>query len=192
MSESTPKNDDTDRVVKSEAASENPPKPRRGRPRVIDSSFDAAIKVFFDPSTSRRTIIKYLRMGRAARVLNDGPEFEYLIGNEETGEEPWFEIMAELGQIEDDETLRELASEICRLKLKTKDAVPALRRVRLGGAARGNPDALAGEIAEVIRNYRIRYDMTPGLIREAPRIVRLSFAEDETGEVDDLAEEGGR
>jgi hypothetical protein len=141
----------------SESAPETPPKPRRGRPRATPPEFDYFMARLGDDDKSRRTIVKRFHLSRAARVLEDEERFAYIVGSGK----PRMDILAELGRIENDATLMEIADYICRHKMKTKDAITAIRRYRLGQSAPGNGLTLADEIIRTINSYRHRHPNTP-------------------------------
>jgi hypothetical protein len=140
----------------SEAAPETPPKPRRGRPRATPPEFDYFMARLGDDDKSRRTIVKRFHLSRAASVLEDEERFGYIVGSDK----PRMDILAELGRIENDETLMEIADCICSRKMKTKDAITAIRWYRLGQSASGNALMLAGEIIRAIDAYRYRHPDT--------------------------------
>jgi hypothetical protein len=144
---------------KSEAASETPTGARQGRPRVTPPEWDHFLMGMYG-NLSRRTRVKRFYSTKALGVLDMGGEFTYVTGDEETGANPRFEILAELGQLSDPATIREAATYICKRRLKVKDAVLLIRMVRNGGAAPGDAAALAVEIARVVRNYKLRHPKT--------------------------------
>jgi hypothetical protein len=185
MSDPTPPADALD-AADLEAASEKPPKRNRGRPRVTSPDWDA-IASYSSANKSRRTIIKYSYMARAANVLEqtEGQDFGYLIGPGKIRSE----IRAELGQLDDDERIREAAAVICEGKVKAKDAVARIRAWRNGKASPGDTYALAAEITRVIRSYNVRHPgTTPEQVRVALQLVGLDLAENEDESGDDLDE----
>ena len=74
--------DDPNGDGNSEAASEKPPKPRRGRPRVTPPEWDEAAWRFGFGQRSRKTIRKRFLAIEALRVLEkaEGQDFRYLTG----------------------------------------------------------------------------------------------------------------
>ena len=148
-----------------EAAPENPPKRKRGRPRITSPGWDSMAPIFFGRK-SPRTYRNNSHAQRAIEVLTNttDPGFAYLIGETYTRRG----ILAELGQLSDDDEIREAAIAICEHKLKTKDAITLLRRSRNGKSAPGDTVALAEEIGRVIRSYKLRHpDVTSEQVRSA-------------------------
>jgi hypothetical protein len=97
------------------------------------------------------------------------------------------EVLAELGQIDDPAQLLEAATEICKSRMKVKDAVAILRTMRNGGAAPGDVGVLAAEIVRVIRGYKVRHpSTTEDEIRGALDIAGLDYP----SEADGLDDEG--
>ena len=142
-----------------EAAPETPDGPRRGRPRVTPPEWDDLMEQS-EGNLSRRSHVKRFHMMTAIGVLDIGGEFTYVTGDEATGANPRYEILAELGQLADPATIREVAAQVCKRRIKVKDAIALIRTFRNGRAAPGDADALAGEIARVVRNYKLRHPET--------------------------------
>ena len=116
-----------------------------------------------------------------------GQDFSYLLGEKFTR----WDILTELGLLDDDEQIREAAVEICQQKLKTKDAVVIIRRWRNGKTAPCDTTALANEITQAIQNYKVRHpDTTPEQVCSALWIVEQQFTKQDEGlcEGDDLYE----
>lgn len=158
----------------SEAASEKQVERRRGRPRVTSPDFDNTALPFYRHKT-RRTYRKRFHAERAIAVLlkTERPDFSYLLGETFTR----WEILTELGQLEDEGCIHETAVTICNLRLKTKEAVALIRRWRSGKSAPGDTAALGNEIIRVIRIYKLRHrDMTSEQVQAA-----LWHAEQEFG-----------
>jgi hypothetical protein len=151
-----------------EKISKNP----RGRPRLIHSKeLRDVIRFAANPGTCERTLQNKLYQLRAMQVLNldvDDPPLAYLwiwglphIPNPGDHRAKWT-ILAELGRIEDDDDLRAIAAQVCELKLKTSDAVAAIRRVRLGKAAKSDVPALTNALIRTINQYLVRCPDTTG------------------------------
>jgi hypothetical protein len=81
-------------------------------------------------------------------------------------------ILAALGRIEDDETLRKVARDICRRRPKVKDAITRIRHYRTGHTPRATVHQLAGQIVATIQQYADRHTDTEAIIAEALRLVR--------------------
>src|ERR1051326_8532599 len=85
-------------------------------------------------------------------------------------------ILAELGRIEDEETLRAAARRMCQLRPKAREAMVMIRRFRLGGAKPGDALELANAVIATINDYMRR---RPGLsaddIRDAIRTVEANI-----------------
>jgi hypothetical protein len=116
----------------SEAASE---KRKRGRPAVFDEEYLRIHRSAF-PGLSRRGMLNACYRTRAINLLEDHPEFAWLVDPEamKRGEPGAWQpdILAELGRIEDDELLAFQALVLCKEKPSVKAAVAQLRRSRLG------------------------------------------------------------
>ena len=113
---------------------------------------------------TRRTVVKQWYMARAANVLEkfEGNDFGYLIGPSNLRSE----ILAELGQLDDDDRILEAAACVCENKVKAKDAVAMIRAWRNGKTSPGDSDVLANEITTLIRSYPVRH---PGVTYEQDR-----------------------
>ncbi len=163
---------------------ENFSKSRTGRPRVIQG---AELKSVVDlatgnPNASERTRQNKFYQLRAMNLLDlsldDGAEYLY----------PWiwgrphepkpgdhkvrWTILAELGRIEDAETMRAVAARICELKPPTREALRMIRRFRIGGAKPGDSLELANELIATINDYMNRrpgltFDDVRGALRTA-------------------------
>jgi hypothetical protein len=185
MSNSIPRSDDADNAD-SEAASEKPPMRKRGRPRATPQEWDAFAGGMFGDKT-RRTQIKRFHASRALALLEHikGQDFGYV-------NDHW-EILAELGQLDDDERIVEAATDICEHKVKAKDAVQMIRNWRTGKTAPADPDALAKEITRLIGNYQIRHPgMSPRQVRDAlvQVLIECDENQDEADQHDDLGATG--
>jgi hypothetical protein len=133
---------------------------KRGRPKVFSDDYmrlNEAAGLFLDVKSTRgRQDIAYRLC--AVHVLGDDPErFGWLCDLEgmERGEKKAWKptILSELGRIPNDEELKEVASEICRIKPKTKDAVTMIRRYRTGKTAPTNVLDLTLKITRTIDEY---------------------------------------
>jgi hypothetical protein len=122
--------------------------------------------------------VKHYFVGRAASVLGlgkpEGKEFEHLSRNMNN------ELLAELGRL-DDEIMRGAAAEICRLEMKSKDAVLALRAWR-GKSTPPNEIFLAVKIAKAIDDYAARHPgMSSDQIGSALSRVQREYARTDDG-----------
>ena len=159
----------------SEAASENPPKRKRGRPRIMPRDWDEKAAHAYG-QRHPRTYLKrhYAHLAKVALSKSADQDFSYLF--DETGCK--WDLLSELGQLHDDERIREAAIVICEYELKSKEAIPLLRRWRTGKSVPGNTTSLVNEIAKVIRYYKLSHpDMTDQQVRSALWRVCEEFGE---------------
>lgn len=89
----------------------------------------------------------YMLMARVALGNGDEPEFTYLVGKKDAGRTV---ILTELGKFDDRETIRKLAADICRVKMKTAEAVERLRQLRA--------TAKTATVAELAHNLALCFD----------------------------------
>ncbi len=167
--------DDPNGDGNTEAASENPTKGKRGRPRIMPREWDQMAAGAYGDRHPRTYLKRHYAL-LAIEALNKtaDQDFSYLVGKTF---KRW-EILTELGQLQDDDEIRETAIAICEHKLKSKEAVTLLRRWRNGKSASGDLTALAEEIAKVIRYYKLRYpDTTDQQVRSALWHVGEEFGE---------------
>jgi hypothetical protein len=170
-----------------EAAAENPSKRGRGRPKATPPEWDAIASAAYSrlhPRTHRKRFHAF----RAIEALGKtaAQDFPYLLGKRER-----WDILTELGLLDDNEQIREAAVEICEQKLNTKDAVVIIRRWRNGKRAPCDTKVLANEIAKAIRTYKVRHpDTSSEQVCSALWTVEQQFAEHEECpcEGDDLCE----
>jgi hypothetical protein len=94
---------------------------------------------------------------RAVVLVMDEPEFRWLF-DAETGT-CRNTILAELGRIQNDELLLEMAREVCRRKPKSREAVAAIRRFR-GVRDEPNSRKLMVKLIKTIDEYLKRYPGT--------------------------------
>jgi hypothetical protein len=158
---------------------------KRGRPPAFKAEQMAIITQLFPEVHSRRGRVNALYRTHAMDLLKQR-RFRWLMDMEglAAGKDTWKpSILAELGRIADDRTLRAFAARICQLKPKTHEAVAMIRRARLNGASKpATVGALVHELGRTIDDYRTRHpDLTW-------RQVRAAFGE--VGELIDIAEQG--
>ena len=151
----------------SEAASKN--RRRRGRPRVLAPEYLQALQHLFPDIQSRRHLQDVACRQRALALLTDDPACRWLCDPEamQRGQpsgplqKSWRPgILAELGRIPDDEDLKALAGEICKVKPRTKDAVLLIRRWRKGKESPGDATSLAASVVRCIDDYLKRHPGT--------------------------------
>lgn len=152
-------------VADMEAAAKTPTGRGRGRPRATPREWDD-FAAATESDKSRRTHVKRFRAAMAVGILSQeaGDEFSHILGP--SG--PRWEVLAELGRLEDPDRILEAARGICIQKLRAKDAVVLIRRWRLGKAAPATALGLAAEITRTIECYRLRHpDATAALVVRA-------------------------
>ena len=126
----------------SENFSENQ-KPKRGRPRLVNSKLEDVYRSDCGSFTSARTVQNTHYRIRALTALGlfsePFPEaFRWLcdpskqMKGQSARQGFRRTILSELGRFADDEVLRAYAELICTLKPKTQDAIQMLRRWRVG------------------------------------------------------------
>jgi hypothetical protein len=112
----------------------------------------------------------YDRRVRALGLLCDDLAFRWLCDGKAmtAGGAKWKPaILTELGRIDDEDDLREVARQLCELKPKTKDAIAAVRRWRLG--KKSGMDAAAALRRAVVRPINrslLVGELTPGEVME--------------------------
>lgn len=147
----------------SEAASKN-----RGRPRLLDSHYEKTWSQLWGPDLSRKTIQERYYAMRAVNTLGgmDGRTERYprLFP---TAEAFQWTLLAELGRLEDDETLREFARQFCETSLSVKGAVARIRAYRTGKGPTPDLTRLAGLLAGVVDQYRSSTGCTWQLVLSA-------------------------
>jgi hypothetical protein len=148
---------------------ESSEKPKRGRPRVIPADWERALTptgIFIDCNSDRAKQNIFYR-SQALRVLGYGkdPMFSWLADIEgmRTNEPKSLRssILAELGRIQDEETLRAVALQICELKPKARDASAMIRDARRGKPTVVNADEIADELINCVNSLMRRKRATP-------------------------------
>jgi hypothetical protein len=95
--------------------------------------------------------------------LSIRPDFKWLYDETLKGKSRRYgkaTILAQLGRIGNDQLIKKVARELCKLEPRTKDAVVLIRQLRSGGVKEGDTKQLTQEIAKTILQYRIRYPKT--------------------------------
>jgi|TARA_B100001964_G_C14051899_1_gene517404 hypothetical protein len=138
----------------SEAVSE---KRKRGRPPTFTPEYRALMKAFFPDVQTRRGMTNVLYQQQALGLLRDDARFKWLVDKDKmiAGEPNAWKpsILAELGRISDEETLKVVALRVCEVKPKTKDAIAEIRRFRTGKTAAGNASDLYSALATRMNDY---------------------------------------
>jgi hypothetical protein len=142
----------------SEAASENLPKRKRGRPRVIPVEWDFLAQTSGLIHKTHKTVVKRFHAMQVSAVLSEAgsEKFKYLIGPDRA---PW-EILTELSRFRDHKTMLLVATEICEHEMTAEDARLVCRRWRNGKTTSDHTDVLAKKIERVIRSYKLRHGDT--------------------------------
>ncbi len=141
-------------------------KRKRGRPRLMQPEFENSIRMDM-PYSDIRTIQNNDYEARAGMILGISPDnppdypFSWLcdFGKIEFGKSQRRAyrktILSELGRIEQVKNLIEAATEICRLKPKTQDAVKMIRGWRLRRPVVS--ETLESTLRIAIKNYRKKH-----------------------------------
>lgn len=143
----------------SEAAS------KKGRPR-IDDEYLKVLATTFPNVTTRRGLQNKNYAFNVWKILDLTPneDFTWLLDKAAGhANKPHFckwSVLAELGRINDQEVVMDLARQLCRLKPSVKESVAIVRRFRLGKCGDGDAEALMKEILRAVDRYRERFPMT--------------------------------
>ncbi len=92
-----------------------------------------------------KTIARQVHRQRAASLLSKLPTCKWVIHNSD--------VLDELGRIESDHALIEIAKRICQIKPSTIEAIEMVRRHR-------EFDQLADELVHLVNDYRKRHPST--------------------------------
>jgi hypothetical protein len=140
----------------SENVSENPGKPKRGRPPSRDANALSMLRSWFPEIRTRRGQQNRWHALHALTVLDYDPAFRWLVPSEEAihrGEGGIrFSVLNELGRIADDGELRDVAAVVCERQMKTREAVAFVRRCRVG-ARPGGAIALTNAVIGCVNAY---------------------------------------
>ena len=107
---------------------------------------------------------------RAVTLLMDDPAFAWLANKpamEARAPNAWKpSILTELGRIDNDEHLRVMARELCRIKPKAHTGVLIVRRYRMGLMGKemdkeGSYDGVIDALCDALDDYLRRYPKTP-------------------------------
>ena len=139
-------------------------KKKRGRPKIVP---EWEIKLWEKMSafdTARSYQNKHYLL-EAMNALEYDPEFAWLLPAEAEIKAGRAKIrnaiMYELGRLQDRDVIRAVASRVCELKQKSKDAVAMIRRFRLGRGAKPDFIDLYMHIANALDDYLIGHPSTP-------------------------------
>lgn len=140
---------------------ENISKKKRGRPLSVfhDEENRRQVASIFREGKGARTLVNRVYFTRAMQALGFGKEAEFFyLGNTETDRFRMV-ILTELGRINDPELIRNLARDICRVKMKTAEAVAALRK-RRAAAKPVTADDLVHALAMNLDRWLVREGAT--------------------------------
>lgn len=158
-----------------------------GRPKRITSELRRVVDFAVgNPNATERTRHNKLFQMRAMNALGldvDNPPAAYLwiwgrphVPRHGDHKVKWT-VLAELGRIEDDDTLRAVAARVCELKPKTREAVQMIRRFRVG-LPQGSALDLANAVIKAINDYMNSHGgLTPDDIRDALRTAEGNIKE---------------
>src|SRR5262245_22727326 len=141
-------------------------KPLRGRPRVMTRVDRLMLENINGNAKSERSLQNTHYRIRAMAFLRDDDRFKWLF-DEEAG--TWQRgILAELGRLQDGETIKAYAARICELKPKTKDAIVMLRRARIGKSPKASSIELLAHLERSLNAYiEAHPEVTPEQMIEA-------------------------
>ena len=139
-------------------------KKKRGRPKIVPDWETDLVKNMHDGDTVRSDQNNYYLL-EAMNALDFDPEFAWLLpahAEIKAGRATIRKtIMYELGRLQDAEVIRAVASRVCELKQKSKDAVAMIRRFRLGRGAKPDFIDLYMHIVNALDDYLIGHPSTP-------------------------------
>lgn len=119
------------------------PKRKPGRPRLVDAASEATLRQLFPELNTKMTLHNRYYAAHTVVVLGmteeEYDERLYYLVNPEDGRSRQT-IMAELGRIEDEDLMREVAMYICEHRIATGRAIDGIRVLRGVRKAAPNPD----------------------------------------------------
>jgi hypothetical protein len=152
----------------------------RGRPRVFDEGLEKVYRTECGSYASKRTaqnVHYYLRALTTLGFLSEPfpAHLRWLCDPAKQGIKGQSDrrgfrksVLAELGRIEDVESMDAVAQQICEIQPKTRHAIAMIRRVRTGGAKPGDTLQLGNALIKVLNDYRQRHPATTdNQVREA-------------------------
>jgi hypothetical protein len=142
----------------SETVSEKPEAPRRGRPPVMDPEWVKETGWIFSAIKTQRGLHNYWYGQRAAKLLRKHhPRYSWLVGTEEESRDgvrpDRLTILAELGRIEDDESLLLVAGDICCRKPTAAEATRLIRHYRLDRKPGNAVKEVTGIVCKAVNSY---------------------------------------
>ena len=138
---------------------ENISENRRGRPLAMTVEQESVLAAcgVFDRCFTRRSKMNVFYRQRALGVLDKDYKWlfdaEKIMGSTDSDKHWQPTILVELGRIDDEETMRAVAAQICEMKPKTTVAVQMIRRFRVGGLPVADSLQLANAIIRTINEY---------------------------------------
>jgi len=176
-----------------ERVSENRVKPKRGRPPLLSDDELALLRACFPNHTTRRSLEDVHYRCRAQGLVDDGSgRFLWLVDPEAcmAGRRGGYKaaILTELGRIDDDNTLLDVAAQLCKSRPTAGEAVRLIRRLRTSRPGEAAAVGLAGAMARAIDDYRARY---PGLTMQQVRGA-IAIVGQATDVIDDAIEKTRR
>jgi hypothetical protein len=130
-------------------------KPKRGRPYLFftDANDKRECKKHYPDVRTDRTLVNRLYSDRALSVLGDGHKPEFLWLADAKTDRFKHTILTELGRVDEDEEIRDLAMELCERKLKTAAAI-ALIRTRRGVLKPATQQGITDSLRVSINRWR--------------------------------------
>lgn len=150
----------------SETVADNHPNTKRGRPQRFTKASMDCFRGLFPETKSQRGIMDMAYRIEAIRVLTKDDKddrFHWLVDKAACirGEDAWKPtILTELGRIEDEQVMKEIALRICELKPRNKEAVAIIRRYRSKDQGEGNCPAITNCIIGAVNAYLQRHPAT--------------------------------
>lgn len=148
-------------------------RPKRGRPYLLfdDANDKREWMKVNDDVRSERTVVNRVYYWHALSVLGDGPEFLWLADAKASRFK--HTILTELGRVDDDQELRDLARHLCEMQLNTSESVSFIRECR--GVSK---PASADRLESVLRSGIDRWlDDANGAPEQAVDVLRNLLAE---------------
>jgi hypothetical protein len=142
-------------------------KPRRGRPPVMNPELEKRCRRaagMFQHSSRRANVNEYYFYEAMGALWPDGDAeqeeankvtFAWL-GDPSTQKGTKNTIVSELGRLVDPDTIREAARQICERKMRTREAVVRLRRLRVKPKT-GSVSELREELIAHVNDYWLRH-----------------------------------
>jgi hypothetical protein len=131
----------------------------------MDKALERFLRSLYPQVKTARGLQQKQHEARAVLLVMDQPDLRWLFDPQKGTCRTT--ILSELGKIESDDLLVEMAREICRRRPKSRDAVAAIRRIR---GVRDEPSShkLMIKLIKTIDAYLKRYPTTTwGQIRQA-------------------------